>query len=142
MKYLKTLFAGALIAVLAGSAWAAELPVYKCDMTQIGRTGWISNIIFFEVDEKANTAKVLDAYTKEYSGGVIEVEKFQNQAGWYRFKWTIRDIRVSNVKELAGRALYSASMNKETLALQVRVTLSQYDNNPWGAGQCKPYKGR
>lgn len=138
MKHLKTLLTAAMLSLAAVSVSAAPLPVYKCEMTNIGPTGWISDFIYIEIDERNGTARVHDYYTENYAGGdAIVVEKFQNLKKRYRLKWTIRNVKLSNSNEVVSRAQFTAALFKANMKLRVDVILSQWDNSPWGEGVCK-----
>ena len=129
-----------LAALVASPALAGSLPIYECDRTKMDLAGGISDKFYFEVDEKNNTARVLDYYTSNFSDGPVVVETFQNQEKRYRFKWTVRNVPTSDSGDVISRVQYTANLYKHTMKLRVDAILSQYDNSPWGEGTCKLQK--
>ncbi|MDQ2089196.1 hypothetical protein [Marimonas arenosa] len=122
------------------AAASANADVYQCDRIKMGRDGWISEVIFFSIDEASNSAAIHDAYTEAFHGGAMKAQLAEATAKRFRVKWTVRNVKTSNTGAIIPRVRYSAVLDRKTLKLFINATLSGADNRPWGEAQCKVLK--
>ncbi|MDU8927859.1 hypothetical protein RXV86_10735 [Alisedimentitalea sp. MJ-SS2] len=127
----------AIVVTLFAATSVAAGDVFRCERTKVGRDGWISSLLFFEIDEETGAAHVHDSYTDEYHGGAIRAKLVESSAKRFRLKWTVKNVKTSNTGSVIPRVKYMATLDRKTLNLRIRVVLSGPDNRPWGEAKCK-----
>ena len=126
--------------VICGAATAQDLAklrgeVLRCDMTDKGRGGFVSDVMFFAIDHNRSQAMALDELLFFIHEGAIPVDTRKRGNGSWLFRWRVDDIPTTNAGDVS--ITFRASLNAKTDAVQLSGTMHGYDNRITGRGTCK-----
>jgi hypothetical protein len=128
-----------ILAAFAGIALApaAEAAtIYECKITRVAPSGWVSELMFFSVDENGQTATAYDYFIDQAYDNPIPVKLTLPNSNSLKFNWELQGLKSGNGGQDAGRIAYRATINKSTRKIRVGVTLLSYDNSSNGEGTC------
>lgn len=133
---MRTVTTGIVALLMVFAAEQAASETYLCDLDTGNANGWVSERIAFQ---PTSNRRVLlnDAHTVYFNEGPVEA-RMRINGNRMRLSWVLR---VHNTAGQRARMNYSAQMDRQTLAIDVQASPSDYRGTFRATGTCRIQDG-
>ena len=135
MRFLKFgLPALALMASVSGASAA----VYKCDLSTVTGSGFLSKLVFFDLRKNNTEAIVLDGLVQNIYGKPVSATVKSLGKNAYRIRWEVKNIPTD--QKFTVNARFSARLNIQSGRVNVSGVLPSNEQEANGRGTCAVQK--
>ena len=135
MRFLKF---GLPALALMMSVSTASAAVYKCDLTTVARSGFLSKVSFLDLRKNNTEAVVLDGLIQDVYGKPIAATVKSLGKNAYRIRWEVKNIQTQSKTRV--NAKFSARLNVQSGKVNVHGLLPSNNQEVNGRGSCAVQK--
>lgn len=119
---------------VVATASAASAEVYKCTLSTVSNSGFLSRTIFVDLANDRSSARVFDGLINQVYKKPLSTKVEALPGKVYRMKWEVKGIATQQKTKINAR--FSARLNVATKRIDVSGTLPSNLQRVNGRGAC------